>query len=134
MFWKCVSNCLHSYLVYWPILFTETSWHHLSIRNSDSFFWGKQYKEGDRVQTSSNLSYVWLSIRNLPSSRCISLFSSKLFRTGKTFLSAFSIPSSTRALPCVAARTALYGEQKQKKQQNEFKGWDQKQIKLSCIY
>ena len=42
---------------------------------------------------------------SLPSSSCISLFSSRLLRTGNTFLSAFSIPSSTSTRPSKAART-----------------------------
>ena len=47
---------------------------------------------------------------NLPSSSCISLFSSKLFRTGSTFLSAFSTPSTTSTRPNKAALTAGYME------------------------
>lgn len=51
-------------------------------------------------------------MRKRPSSSCISLFSSKLFSTGKTFRSAFSRPSSTRILPSVAARTAHFSKTK----------------------
>ena len=47
---------------------------------------------------------------NLPSSSCISLFSSKLFMTGSTFLSAFSTPSTTSTRPNKAALTAGYME------------------------
>ena len=47
---------------------------------------------------------------NLPSSSCISLFSSRLFRTGSTFLSAFSTPSTTSTRPNKAALTAGYME------------------------
>lgn len=60
--------------------------------------------------TFSSLSYVAALIRNLPSSSCISLFSSKLLRTGSTLRSAFSIPSSTRTRPSTAARTAHYAK------------------------
>ena len=56
--------------------------------------------------TCSSLSYREAGIKKRPSSKCISLFSSKLFKIGRTFLSAFSIPSNTRILPSTAALTA----------------------------
>lgn len=47
-------------------------------------------------------------IKSLPSSKGISRFSKRLFRTGKTLHSAFSIPSRIRILPFIAALTAAY--------------------------
>ena len=61
-------------------------------------------------QTLRSLSYLSAERMNLPSSSCISLFSSKLFRTGSTFLSAFSTPSTTSTRPNKAALTAGYTE------------------------
>ena len=58
--------------------------------------------------TSSSLSYRVADMRNRPSSNCISRFSNRLFKTGRTFRSAFSIPSRIRIRPLVAARTAHY--------------------------
>ena len=57
------------------------------------------------------MSYLSAATMKRPSSSCISLFSSKLLSTGRTFLSAFSIPSNTRTRPFRAARTALYIDQ-----------------------
>ena len=47
----------------------------------------------------------------------ISLFSNKLFKTGRTFLSAFSMPSRIRILPWLAARTADWSIIIQKKKE-----------------
>ena len=44
-------------------------------------------------------SYRLGATRNRPSSNCISLFSSKLFKTGSTFRSVFSIPSRIKTRP-----------------------------------
>lgn len=60
----------------------------------------------NRSITWSSLSYLSAAIRKRPSSSCISRFSSRLFNTGSTFLSAFSMPSRIRIRPSVAARTA----------------------------
>ena len=58
------------------------------------------------VITSRSLSKREAEIRNRPSSSGISLFSNKLFKTGNTLRSAFSIPSRIRIRPLSAARTA----------------------------
>lgn len=65
--------------------------------------------------TSSSLSQRCAAMRKRPSSSCISRFSNRLFKTGSTFLSAFSSPSRTRMRPSMAARTAHWnGAQNQK--------------------
>ena len=61
--------------------------------------------------TCSSLSYLWAAMRKRPSSSCISLFSSRLLRIGKTLRSAFSMPSSTSTRPWVAACTAHCNKQ-----------------------
>lgn len=58
------------------------------------------------ICTFNNLSYLLAGIKNLPSSKCISLFSKRLFNTGRTLRSAFSMPSKIKILPSIAARTA----------------------------
>lgn len=62
--------------------------------------------------TFNNSSYLDAGMRSRPSSKCISLFSRRLFKTGKTFLSAFSIPSRISTRPSVAALTALWSNVK----------------------
>ena len=51
-----------------------------------------------QVQVQVQVQHLLPGMRSRPSSRCISLFSSRLFSTGSTFLSTFSIPSSTNTL------------------------------------
>ena len=62
----------------------------------------------------SSLSYLSGAMRKRPSSNCISLFSKRLFSTGKTFLSAFSIPSKISRRPSKAAFTALFRREEEK--------------------
>ena len=64
-------------------------------------------KESVVVCTLTSLSYLSGAMRKRPSSNCISLFSRRLFSTGSTFLSAFSIPSKMSRRPSKAAFTAL---------------------------
>ena len=58
--------------------------------------------------TLASWSYLLWEMSLLPSSSVISLFSRRLFRTGSTLRSAFSMPSSNSTRPRTAARTAAY--------------------------
>ena len=86
--------------------FKKPPWHwqpqHLHIRKRYSLI--TKFKAS--IITWRSLSYRDEDIKNLPSSSCISLFSRRLFKTGRTFRSAFSMPSRMRIRPLVAARTA----------------------------
>lgn len=75
--------------------------------NKDRVLFNNSSVQFFEYSTFNKSSYRLEEINNLPSSKCISRFSSKLFNTGKTFLSAFSIPSKISILPSKAALTAL---------------------------